>query len=62
MVDNLYNNYTFTETHIALVLDLSAHVATDAGDGDLGDVMEPLDVVDEGEELEVGDRIERSRV
>ena len=28
----------------------------------LGDGMEPLDVVDEGEELEVGDRIERSRV
>ena len=44
------------------MLDLSAHVATDAGDGDLGDGMEPLDVVDEGEELEVGDRIERSRV
>ena len=40
MVDNLYNNYTFTETHIALVLDLSAQVATDAGDGDLGDGME----------------------
>ena len=26
--------------------------------GDLGDVLEPLDVLEEGEELSVGDRIE----
>ena len=45
------------------MLDISAHVAVDVGVvlvGDLG-VVEPLDVVEEGEELSVGDRIEREQ-
>ena len=42
---------------------VSAHVVVDGGVvlvGDLG-VVEPLDVVKEGEELSVGDRIEREQ-
>ena len=43
------------------MLDLSAHIAAVDGGGvlveDLGDVGEPLDDVEEGEELPVGDRI-----
>ena len=49
-------------THIALVLDLPAPVDDVDGGwslvGDLGDLLEPLDVLEEGEELSVGDRIE----
>ena len=42
---------------------VSAHVVVDGGVvlvGDLG-VVEPLNVVEEGEELSVGDRIEREQ-
>ena len=42
---------------------VSAHVVVDGGVvlvGDLG-VVEPLDVVEEGEELSFGDRIEREQ-
>ena len=48
-------------THIALVLDDPAPVVVVDGDGsrvgDLGD-LEPLGVLEEGEELPIGDRIE----
>ena len=51
-----------TLTYIALVLDLPVPVVVEdvVGNvvGDLGDVVEPLDVTEEGEELSVGDRIE----
>jgi len=50
--------------NIALVLDISAHDVVDGGAvrvGDLGDAVEPLDDVGEGEELSVGDRIEREQ-
>ena len=55
-----YTKYIITLTYIALVLDLSAHVVEGGGvrAGDLG-VVEPLDVLEEGEELSVGDRIEK---
>ena len=53
-----YNHFT----HIALVLDDSAPIDDVDGGwslvGDLGDLHEPLDVLEEGEELSVGDRIE----
>ncbi len=49
--------------HCRRVLDLSTPVDVVDGDGsrvgDLGDVVEPLDVVEEGEELLLDDRIER---
>jgi len=51
--------------NIALVLDLPAPVDVADGDrsrvGDLGDVLEPLVVVEEGEELSLVDRIEREQ-
>ena len=46
------------------MLVVSAHVVVDGGAvrvGDLGDAVEPLDDVGEGEELSVGDRIEREQ-
>ena len=57
-----YDNYMITFTYIALVLDLPVPVVVDdvVGNvvGDLGDVVEPLDVSEEGEELPISDRIE----
>ena len=48
--------------HIALVLDDPAPIIVVDGVGklvgDLGNVVEPLDVLEEDEELSVGDRIE----
>ena len=58
--DKKYNNYMFTLTYIALV-SISPLTVVDGGGvlvGDLGDVGEPRDNVEEGEELPVGDRIE----
>ena len=53
---------TITLTHIALVLDDPAPVVVVDGVGklvgDLGDVVEPLDVSGEGDELSISDRIE----
>ena len=57
-----YDNYMITFTYIALVLDLPVPVVVEdvVGNvvGDLGDVVEPLDVLEEGQELPIGDRIE----
>ena len=56
---------TITLTYIGLVLDLPAPVVVVDVDGqrvgDLGDVVEPLDVSEEGEELSIGDRIEQEQ-
>ena len=46
-------------TYIALVLVDPA--PDDVVDGDLGDDLEPLDVLEEGKELSLGDRIEREQ-
>ena len=46
------------------MLDISAHDVVDGGAvrvGDLGNAVEPLDNVGEGEELSIGDRIEREQ-
>ena len=60
--DKLYKIHNHLDVHCPVVLDLSAHIAALDGDGvlveDLGDVGEPRDDVEEGEELPIGDRIE----
>ena len=52
-------------THIALVLVDPAPIDDVDGGwslvGDLGDVLEPLDVLEEGEELPIGGRIENEQ-
>ena len=59
--NNSYDNYTFTFVVHCPVLDDSAPDDVVDGDGsrvgDLGD-LEPLGVLEEGEELSIGDRIE----
>ena len=54
-----------TLTYIALVLDLPAPAVVVDGVGkpvgDLGDLPEPLDVLEEGEELLLDARIEREQ-
>ena len=60
--DKIDSKYIITKTYIALVLDLPAPVDDVDGGwslvGDLGDVDKPLDALEEGEELSIGDRIE----
>ena len=60
--NNSYDNYTFTFVVHCPVLDDSAPVDVVDGVGkrvgDLGDDLEPRDVLEEGEELPIGGRIE----
>ena len=61
-IDDKIDNNNNHLTHIALVLDDPAPVVVVDGVGklvgDLGDLVEPLDVLEEGEELPIGGRIE----
>ena len=57
--DKLYKIHYHFDVHCPVVL--SAHVVDGGGvrAGDLGIAVEPLDVLEEGEELSVCDRIEK---